>query len=1272
MMKLRSLVLVLLAVAVFFGCVNSAFAQGGVANAQLNGTVTDQSGGAVAGAAISLRNTSTNISYTATSNDRGFYAIANLPPGNYELKASFTGFANFTQTGIVLEVGQVATINVGLQIAAQGEKVVVTEVAPVIEPTKTEISQVVSTQQIESLPISGRLFTDFALLTPGVATSRTSLGTTFTEYEATQISFGGMRSFSNEVTVDGADFVNTASGIQRSTPPQESVQEFRVVNNSFGAEYGQALGGIVNIVTKGGTNDLHGSLYEYFQNDALDSRNLLQKPEPSGVIPSRLQSQLLPDTLRQNQFGGTVGGPIRKDKAFFFINYEGKRRGESPLYPPDLVDNLQLIDDAKAVMGLAPEGCSGGLAACRATGISDAGFLKPFLKTANNDYGFARLDYQINTNNRFALRYNVEDARDSGELVGQTLDGGGIGVPSGGRDLLIRDQSIVATLDTTLSSNLVNTLLGQYARRHYNFLGATGQPDFSILNDLEVGHNFGTNDRLYESRGEVSDSLSWVKGTHLVKFGADGNWLTSLENFPGFDPVRMLVPTPGPNPMDCLANFAVFYNGLVGGPTPPADVAAAAPGCGLPPSDNGVVFVYGGVPLSTAPNACGVAGPCEPTLGSAAGKFLNTTTWANAYPPEFFNNYSRVIDHGYWGGFAQDQWRITSKLTLNYGLRWDYESGLASYVNKDFNEFQPRIGLAYSPDSKTVVRAGFGIFFDRQNLTFFFVPNTQKIVAGYQCDNNAPAAFVASAACNNPFGAPGTAIVPQVFPNIQSNNGQARQGYQIFGFPAAAGAAPIAAGVIATGGYDSFTTLGTGTISMAGACDTTFACGIGEGGMDHNSRTPYAEQASFGLDREFGHGFALNLGYIFVGAHKLVRGNNINIPCPMGTTDPGEVANPTDQGFWRPGNIPFPPVFHDWVPGMVKANGKFSTCPSITDPSGHPTQGTGALAGLGPWFQGAGPSAGLQTMSSGLEDYNNDVSNAVYHGGTLTAIERIKNFNLTANYTYSHTIDNGNFTTFINLPVNQLDYHDERSNSNQDVRHRFVANFTALGPEDTWVRHFTLSSIITIQSGRPFTMYYGSNTLNDVAGGATDRVGGAPLNICTASCGGGQYQDICTTASNCATMIPRNTYIGDPLKSWDFHLGRYFQLTELIKLDVSVDAFNFLNRSNVDEVTPVYGSPVFCGNSIPRRYNDAVSRAIHTGSASQACPVGNVPSAVSHIPSFVGSDATTPIPNATPGDPCLSTGFTCLFIPAEPNSNFGLARTMLNPRQFQFAAKFSF
>ena len=1212
------------ALAIFLGSSVPAHAQGGVGNAQLSGTVTDPSGGTISGAAITLRNPATDVTYNSTSNASGYYTIANVRPGTYELKASFTGFANYTQTGLVLVVSQVATANIAMALQSQGEKVVVTTEEQVIEPTKTEISQVVGEQQIQDLPTSGRLFTDFALLTPGVATSRTSLGTTFTEYEATQISFGGMRSFSNEITVDGADFVNSASGIQRSTPPQESVQEFRVVNNSFGAEYGRAIGGIVNIVTKGGTNDFHGSAYEYFQNNALDSANLLQKPEP------HLQSVALPDTLQQNQFGGTIGGPIQKDKTFFFANYEGKRRAESPLYPPDLVNNIQVIDDAKALMGLAPEGCTlPGLAACGgapgATTVDPLGFLKNFLKTSNNDYGFARVDHQFNQTERLSIRYNVEDARDSGELVGQTLDGGGIGVPSGGRDLFIRDQSLVGTLDSTLSSNLVNTMLLQYARRHYNFPGMTGQPDFSVLNDLEIGHNFGTNDRLYESRVEAGDSLSWVKGNHIWKFGFDGNYLWSLENFPGFTPTRMLVPTGAANAAACVAVFSDFFNSTVGSHVAvPADVTAAEASCPVA-ADHGVVFDYAGVPLPVGAGACQPF--CTPTV-TTTNNTLNTTTWANAYPQQFFNLYSREINHGYWGPFIQDQWRITPKLTFNYGVRWDYETGSAAYVKPDYNEWQPRIGLAWSPDGKTVIRAGFGMFFDRQNLTFFFVPNTQKVVAGYQCGNHLnEASPLVQTFCATP------GVVPTQFPNILNNLGQSVQGYQIFGFPASQGAAAKAASVIATGGYDAYTSTGlpTGTVALAGTCFSDGACGIGEGGMDHNSRTPYAEQASLEVDHQFGGGLSANLAYLFVGAHKLVRGNNINIPCPVGTTK----AGPVDSAA---------------VPGLVNADGTLSPC------TGTPTLAGGALQGLGPFFGGIFNS-GLQTLSGGLEDYNNDVANAVYHGGTLTVMERVKNFNLTANYTYSHTIDNGNFTTFINLPVNQFDYHAERANSNQDARHRLVTNFTATGPESMWyTRHFTLSSIITLQSGRPFTEYYGNNTLNDVAGGATDRVGG-PLVTST-----------CPDVANCKTMVSRNTYVGDPLYAWDLHLGRYFQLTERMKLDVAVDAFNLLNRSNVDEVTSVYGSPVFCGNAIPQHYRDAASRAVQSGAA--ACPVSTNGLAIPGVGSF----AATPITQATPGATCNGPApdATCIFIPANASDTFGLPRTMLNPRQFQLSAKFTF
>src|SRR5215510_12901782 len=371
---------VFFAAVMWFGCAQFAFSQSTAALAQLNGTVADESGGVVAKASIALREMDTNRVYTTTSNEAGFYVLPNISPGRYELKVVYAGFANFTHTGVVLSVGQTATVNVVLKVASVGGEVTVTGEARPIEPARTEISQVVERRQIESLPISGRLFTDFALLTPAVAAGRTSLQSTFTEFEVTRVSFGGMRDLSNIVTVDGADNINTVTASQRATPSQEAVSEFRVVNNSFGAEYGRALGGIVNIVTKSGTNDWHGSLYDYFHNQNTDARSILQ-PSPQA------------NTFRQNQFGGTFGGPIKRDKTFFFVNYEGQRRAESPTYPATLVNNLAAINAAKAFMGIAPEDLN-------------------VLKTADTNNGIIKIDHQFTGKLRLSVRYNVEDATD--------------------------------------------------------------------------------------------------------------------------------------------------------------------------------------------------------------------------------------------------------------------------------------------------------------------------------------------------------------------------------------------------------------------------------------------------------------------------------------------------------------------------------------------------------------------------------------------------------------------------------------------------------------------------------------------------------------------------------------------------------------------------------------------------------------------------------------------------------------------------------------------
>jgi outer membrane receptor protein involved in Fe transport len=1086
-MRGRSGLAFLVAVVIAFGFALSARAQVGITAAQLSGVIQDKSGGAVAKATITLTDVATNRTYTATSDVSGYYVLPNLPPGSYELKVAYPGFSTYVQKGIVLSVGQTATVNVTLEIKAVGQQVVVTGAVQAIEPTRTEISNVINDKSISSLPISGRLFTDFVLLTPGVATGRTSLGSTITEFEVTRISFGGMRDLDNLVTVDGADNINTADGSQRATPPQYSVSEFRVVNNDYGAEYGRALGGIVNVVTKSGTNNLHGSAYEYLQNNATDARSLIQ-PAPQ------------PNVLRQNQFGATLGGPIQKNNTFFFMNYEGQRRGESPTFPNTLLNDLNLINASKIALGIAPENLN-------------------VLRTLNNDKGFARVDHQFNANNRLSVHYNIEDARDTNLLVGNTLDGGGIGAPSSGHDLYLRDQSLVGTVTSQFSPTVINSFLAQYARRHYNFPGVTGQPNLDLPNTLLFGHNFGVLDAIYESRMQLSDAIDWVKGTHVAKFGVDTNYVKNFVIWPGFTPMRIVLPG-----VNCLVQFANFVNPSANIPQSPnpSDTCPLPAG---PTPDNpteidlhGTPIVFWGAPIGSGPLTPGFSPPPIPT------------NWQNAYLPSETVNFSETLDHNYYGFFAQDQWRATPKVTFNYGLRYDFETGLSKQINPDYKGIQPRVGLAYSPDPKTVIRAGFGIFDSRYSLSFLFITQPQRpvVIPGV----NLPGIREGSNTA--------TWVLNQLVPGPAA-------GAPGFGFPADAAKTLILTGQVPPQ-------------YITGYCPPTEAgqnlsCTAGAGMVDHNSRIPYSEQANLEIDRAITHSFTVSAGYQFVGAHHLVRAENLNV-CP-----PGGTSNSA------------------------------TTC----DPAGAPPPD---------WPAGKQNFSGPLYFNSGLLYYTDNSGNSVYHGLTVQAKEQYKSLlQVQANYTFSKTLDDGTFTTFISTPQDFYKRNLERANSNQDVRNRFVANFVLDAPEHSFLRQFSLSGIVTMQSGRPFTLFTGFDANGDT-NPVTDRVG----------------------------LAARNTYWGDSLQTVDLRISRYFKIKENGRLDLAVDAFNMFNRPNVDEVTSLYGTWNFCSGQIPAHYKDTFSTSIERVQVG-GCPIGG---------------------------------------PPVPNPLFGTPRTMFNPRNLQFSAKFSF
>jgi len=1090
-MSLRVMVALCLSLALAVSFTPNALGQATISFAQLNGTVLDTTGHAIVRAAITVRNPATNQAYATTSNEAGYYIVPNLPPGIYDLTVEFHGFAKFTQTGIGLTVGQTATVNVTLKVAATGEVVVVTGEAPPVEPTRTEVSQVIDTRQIQELPTNGRQFVDFALLTPGVATGRTSLQSTFTEQETTRISFGGMRDLSNAVTVDGADYINESTGSQRATPSQEAVAEFRVVNNSFGAEYGRALGGIVNVVTKSGTNNLHGSVYGYLSNKALNSKSLLQTSQY--------------DQYRRGQFGATLGGPIKKDKTFFFANYEAQRRGESPTYPATLTspDNLAAINASKAALGLPGENLN-------------------ILKTLDNDNAFVRLDHQFNVNNRLSLHYGIIDARDLNVLVGDTLDGGGIGAPSDGHNTFLRDQSLVGTLNSSLSPSVVNTFLAQYARRHYAFPATTGEPNLDIPNTLSLGHNFGTFDAIYESRQQFSDSLAWVKGNHYWRFGVDANIIQNFVIWPGFTPMRVITPN-----VNCLVDFANFVNPTAGvlsvppdGPCPTAEITPAT-NFGFPTSPfgpnpfdplNGVPIVFWGAPVGTGAITQGSLPPAIPT------------NWANAYvePQDFYVN----LHHQYFGGFVQDQWRLTPKLTLNYGLRWDFESGLSQIINPDYHGFQPRVGLAWSPTKHTVIRTGYGLFDDHYNMTFFFVTYPQREVVipnapqPWVRKGNDTASWVLNQLSFDALGLP--------YPGPSQYN------------PTNPNCVLPSSSTVPTPSCAALTLITTGQNppNFSTGAPGTFVTNSG-GGIDRNMRIAYSEQASLQIDQEIGKGLVVSAGYLFLRAHKQIRPENLNVCPPDGLSNSATFCPPASV-------IPGPPI----TPFGPFPNNKLA--------------------------DGRDGFSGVLYTNAGLMYFLDGSGNAEYDGATLSVSDRFGQYlRFNANYTWSHTRDDGTFTTFVSTPEDLYDRALERADSVQDVRHRFVGNFTASAPNHGFLRNFEFSSIVNLQSPRPFTMFVG-NDVNGDTNPVTDRVG----------------------------WSPRNAYRGDKLYSVDLRLARAVHFSEHTRLDLAFDAFNVFNRQNVNEVTSVYGGGTidFCGTQ-PREFGDAASLAIQQGTV--ACPANN-------------------------------------------------------------------
>ena len=1017
-------------------------------NTTLQGRVQDSTGASIAGATVTVTNAATGLTRSVTASAVGDYQIDGLPAGDYTVSAEKQGFQKSAKK-IHLDLGASGNLDFALGLGQVQTQVEVQDVGAVAEPTRTMVSSVIDQQKIEDLPVNGREFIDFALLAPGVTIGNTTSGSTDVIVEpVTKLSFAGQNIHYNFIAVDGADDISTASGIQRGTPPQESVQEFRVINTDYTTEFGRATAGIVNIITKSGTNALHGSLYDYLRNNKLDAVSILSAP---GF-----------NVLRQNQFGGSIGGPLVKDRTFIFANYEGQRRTESPTYNSTVLANIGAINQVKTqVYGLAPENL----------------FL---LRDSNSDNGILRVDQNFRNNTLYA-RYIINDGR----LTNQSPLNNGFDLPSAFKNNYIRDQSLAGGLTTVITSSWINELRMQYAHRTFDFPVVSTQPHLEVANTFAVGVNRGNPDIYRESRFELVDNMTHNMANHTLSFGFNFDRVGTYESFPLFYPFEA-----------DFANLAAFLG---------TDGAAGCP-VGVACPDPFVIFFQR---FSTTTN---------PLFGETALTGGPAIYQGGAISSAIRNQSAATLDHTYEGFYIQDKWRASNKLTVNAGVRWEFETWPSGVLNTQWKNVDPRLGLAYSfgASRNLVFRAGVGLFHGiiPSPLLMCQAPSCGGLskYSGRPFEDSlnartglfsfASSPFITYSALSalfggGPFGTPGQANYP---------NG------------VNAGFCPV------------------GIVPGYGPAGTLAGCGFLQPAtivrFDQNSQNPYGIQTSASLEfQPFKDAVVSITGMHLRGVH-LGSFYNVNQPDPSGTV----------QFFNSKGQASCKDMYFNFAASGVPnapncAGGSNVNFPSsMVIPFGVPH-----VNGI-PGFRDPNYSVFFEARSSW---------DSVYDGLLINMNKRMSNnFSFAISYTWSHSIDNGPNPSFVLIPQDSANFHAERASSADDARHRFSGNAIFTSPKN-WnvaLRDFSFSTILTLQSPQYFTKYAGFDSNGDVFGN-NDRVGNEP----------------------------RNTFKGDSMQTVDVRLERSFPLAEKFRLQFMAEAFNLLNTVNIRYFNTSYGAADFCG-----------------------------------------------------------------------------------------------
>jgi len=1018
--------------------VGLAEAQGVGATGELKGTVTGPTGSAIPMATATVTDVGKGLKRFTQTDAGGRYVATGLAPATYDVAVEAAGFRKEIHKSVVLGVGQTIKVDFHLKESSAGEPVEVTAPAPVVEVGKGNKLETMTEPYLDNLPINHRDLLALTLLAPGISNSETLVGVDDRLRQAprTGFSFYGGVSRGDNLNVDGGEF-NGESGAVQVNPGQDAVQEFQIERGNYGADLRSASGDSINIISKSGTKDLHGSVYGFFRDDALDARNpfaFSSALTPGQTFSLTAQAQPVKDSFSRQQYGASLGVPIRKGKTFMFLAYEGLAQSnqeslplllDSSMFAPqqrlkDNNDQQEILADLVSLGG-TPVPCLTGQPALPATacGAILRGVLtiNPAISPLNaflanlfeSDGGpwpvstglnafSARLDHTFNARNQGYLRYFYGKSRtsdpDRTSLVGD----------SRGSTVRQWSSSLQGSWVHQFNAGTQNEARAQWNLTQLNVLANDpGGPGFDIMGFGAFGRDNTLPDFSTVRRYDLADNLTMVRGRHTMKAGVDemlrGDRSTSAMFFGGD------------------FNFGPLPGGIL---SPCLQVPAA---CGLDTVDTSVT----------------------PALISSLQAF---SLGLPSYYQQGFGSPTTVTLLPLTALYWQDQFAVTPNFRFNYGVRYELDERYV--LPTDYLNFAPRVSFAWDPteDHKTVIRGGAGLFYSPTYARLDFITkelgdinNTRQVSAVL-----IPLSFLGPLEVGSTSqtqvvqGKLGTRMVAISAANIfQTLFAQGKLG---------TGISPNnpcnLTGGIAGAGSGACITLAD--LTQFGPPFSTFSnsgpvpLGADIFSLPSSFHNPYSEQASFGFERQVSTNMSFSASYIYVHTLRLPR--------------------------------------------MVNTN----SLPNVPLISGVP--GTNGLA-----FQSSGGCLTTCFADPTVSQNNVFESNAtaVYHGGILEFQRRLsQHYTLMANYTYSRALDDA--LDFNSQPFDQTNLRAERSLSSFDQRHKVVVAGILDSPwKNNSLQGFQLSPIFRYNSPHPFNLLAGTDVNGDRVFGS-DRPPGAGRN----------------------------------------------------------------------------------------------------------------------------------------------------------------------------------